>query len=359
MSRTDAIKTAEGVWQTREQYPRLSHQDLKRYIGEINNSFTKRARICMHQNTDDRMQEMFIAFDGAGYVRPSHHLNRDESFHMVVGFGLYLFYDENGTQINDVRLGNYESGMHFYCRIPGNIDHSLVLYSDYAVAHEVCTGPFDKSTTRFPSWSPEYQSAVETQQFSRRHAAQVVRPALERGFERVSEDMYRAQPGVVSIKRSDIDYLKANAWDAVRHCIRLCINQSDDDLLQEMFVVRTRKRYIRVKKYIGRDKSLHILEGDADLIFFDEIGNIVDAIHLSANSPNKNFFARVPKDVFHAVIMKSEVLVIHEATPGPFNREETLWAQWSPLESDLQAVATYSRDLERRLDIFRINSQKS
>lgn len=353
MSKIETKKIVDGVWQNLERFPHISYHGLQDYVKAIHQSPTKRARICMHDNTDDRMQEMFIAFDGASYVRPSHHVNRDESFHMIDGAGKYIFFDEYGAQIDDVRLGNYESDLPFYCRIPGNLNHSLVLYSDHAVAHEVCTGPFDKSSTLFPSWSPDYQTSSETDQFRRHHTTQPVKPVQGCQYERVTEEMCRAKPGVVSIKRSDLEYFKSEVYNTTRKRIRLCVHQSDDDLLHEMFVVYTGMTYVRANKHIGKDESLHILEGEADFIFFDDLGNVIDIVPLGAKSSNKNFFVRVPQGVFHTIIMRSDVLVIHEATPGPFNREETLWAPWSPVDSDLQSVTTYSNDLERRLEDFR------
>ena len=130
------------------------------------------------------------------------------------------------------------------------------------------------------------------------------------------------------------------------------MHQTDDDLLHEMFVVYTGMTYVRANKHIGKDESLHILEGEADFVFFDDDGNIIEIVPLGSKSSNKNFFVRVPQGVFHTIIMKSDVLVIHEATPGPFNREETLWASWSPIDSDQEAVAAYSKDLAERMERF-------
>jgi cupin fold WbuC family metalloprotein len=341
-----------GVWVNDEIFPRFSISDVQFCIGEVNNSPTRRARICMHPETSDRMQEMFIAFDGATYVRPSYHRNKDESFHMIEGFGKYVFFDNEGNQVGDVRLGPYESDLPFYCRIPGNLSHSLIVFSQYAVAHEVGTGPFEKSETYFPYWSPDYQTDMEKDAYRTKYSTQPVTALTGCSFERFTEEMCRTKPGVVSVSRADLEYLKIEVNKTTRKRIRLCTHQSDDALLHEMFVVYTGMTYVRANCHIGKDESLHILEGYADFIFFDKDGNILEVIELGDKNSGKNVFIRVPKGVFHTIIMKSDYLIIHEATPGPFNRDDTLWAPWAPLDSDIKAVAAYQVKLAIKLAEF-------
>ena len=349
------IKTtllSPGVWQNAEQFPRFSIEDEKVCIGEVNNSPTKRARVCMHPGTSDRQQEMFIAFDGATYVRPSYHENKDESFHMMEGFGKYIFFDDKGNLTGDVRLGPYESDLPFYCRIPGNLPHSLIVFSQYAMAHEIGTGPFEKANTHFPDWSPDYQTDAEKDAYRAKYSAEPVSAITGCQYERMTEEMCRAKPGVVSVSRADLEYLKSEVHKTTRKRIRLCVHQSDDALLHEMFVVYTGMTYVRANLHVGKDESLHILEGEADFIFFDHDGNVLDVIPLGDKHSGKNVFVRVPQGVYHTIIMRSACLIIHEATPGPFNREETLWASWSPIDSDAQAVAAYQAELAQKLEAF-------
>jgi cupin fold WbuC family metalloprotein len=119
-----------------------------------------------------------------------------------------------------------------------------------------------------------------------------------------------------------------------------------------MFVVYTGMTFVRANWHIGKDESLHILEGEADFIFFNEDGSIRDVLELGDRTKGKNVFVRVPQGVFHTIIMRSEYLINNEATPGPFNRADTLWAEWSPIDSDAAGVAAYQQDLELRVAAF-------
>lgn len=342
---------APGVWNCVEKFPRFSQFEISDCIDEVGRSPTKRARVCMHPALEDRMQEMFIAFSGSSYVRPSfHHI--DESFHVIDGFGKYLFFDSNGNFTHDVRLGPYHSELPFYCRIPANQAHSLILFSKEALAHEVMVGPFSRSNTVFPAWSSDYQNDSDKDAFRNRYAVEPVSPLLGCQFDRMTEEMCRAKPGVVSLKRSDLSYLKSEVYKTARKRIRLCTHTHDEAKLHEMFVVYTDATYVRPNLHLGKDESLHILEGEADFVFFDDKGKVIEVVRLGDQSSNKNFFVRVPQGIFHTIIMRSQHLVIHEATPGPFNRQDTVWAPWAPLDSDLAAVAQFQHRLENQILSF-------
>jgi hypothetical protein len=48
--------------------------------------------------------------------------------------------------------------------------------------------------------------------------------------------------------------------------------------------------------------------------------------------------------------MKSEILVIHEATPGPFVPSDTKWGPWAPGDEDALACERFSVGLQEKMD---------
>ena len=353
MNGLDVMPVASGVWVHAKRFPRFSSENGVTLIGEIENSPLKRTRVCMHKDVSDRMQEMFIAFDGASYVRPSFHKNKDESFHMIDGFGKYVFFDNTGEPISDVRLGPYESDLPFYCRIPANLSHALIVYSEKALAHEVGEGPFEESETIFPNWSPDYSSDEDIKNLRVKYSKLPVNPITECSFERVNEEIYQVQPGVVSIRKADMEYLKSEVSQTAGQRIRLYVHQSEDANLHEMFVVCMGSTYVRPNAHIGKDESLHILEGAADIIFFDDKGEIFDVIELSDKLGHKNHFVRVPQEVYHSVAIRSEYLVMHQATSGPFDKKDINWASWAPTYDDHQGIIKYQNNLEKQVQSFK------
>ncbi len=81
-----------------------------------------------------------------------------------------------------------------------------------------------------------------------------------------------------------------------------------------------------------------ILEGEVDLVIFEEDGSIREVIRMGALPTNQTFFYRLSKSIYHMFIIRSEFLVFHEATEGPFKREDTIFPEWSPPEESIILV---------------------
>ena len=56
---------------------------------------------------------------------------------------------------------------------------------------------------------------------------------------------------------------------------------------------------------------------------------------------DKCFYQSIQTNVYHSLIIKSEWLIFLEVTEGPFERIKTLYASWSPDESDTKSVKIF------------------
>jgi hypothetical protein len=50
--------------------------------------------------------------------------------------------------------------------------------------------------------------------------------------------------------------------------------------------------------------------------------------------------------IWHTLIVRSEFLVFHETTNGPFNREDTIFPLWAPEEKEAEQVIGFIESLE-------------
>jgi cupin fold WbuC family metalloprotein len=341
-----------GVWVPQVKFPSISVGDLFDLDLEARSLPRKRSRICVHSSPEDRMQEMFIAFSGDSYIRPSYHQNKAESIHFIEGNGKYVFFNDDGSIETDVRLGNYKSDLPFYLRVPANKIHTLIPLSERIIAHEVTQGPFEKQATHFPKWAINDDDESGKAKFFDEYSYAPVSALKSLRMERISEEAYQCKDELIYLRRTDIDRLKEDVPLTKRKRIRVLVHPSSDHDLHEMFVVYTKATYVRPNLHIGKDESLHILEGEADFVFFDETGLVIAVIELSAEDKNKDFFIRVPQGVYHTIIMRSEMLVIHESTPGPFVPSDTVWAQWAPADSDVKACEIFCAQLEDQMSKF-------
>lgn len=162
------------------------------------------------------------------------------------------------------------------------------------------------------------------------------------------EVRYATDP-IVLVDAADVARLKHEAGENPRRRIRLCAHHAVDDRLHEMFIVHTRDTYVRPHKHLDKSESFHVIEGDVDVVLFDDGGRVTDVIAMGPFSSGRPFFYRVASPLFHTLLIRSDVLVFHETTTGPFRRADTVFAPWAPEDGNPAAVGRFLADLEARL----------
>ena len=121
----------------------------------------RRARICLHKNEQELVQEMIIAFCKDSYVRPHRHINKSESYHIMEGELDIIFFDKNGSEKNKIQLSANRDGLPTLFRISSSEWHTVIPKTDYVIIHEVTKGPFDDNSSDYPSWAPAEKSSKE------------------------------------------------------------------------------------------------------------------------------------------------------------------------------------------------------
>lgn len=125
----------------------------------------RRARLCLHHDHSDKVQEMVIAFCRDSYVRPHRHVNKSESFHVIEGELEVIFLDDEGQVTHRVRMGPCRSGHTFLYRLSSSLWHTVLPLTEFVIFHETTTGPFVKEETEFPAWGPDEADAEGIRMF--------------------------------------------------------------------------------------------------------------------------------------------------------------------------------------------------
>jgi cupin fold WbuC family metalloprotein len=157
----------------------------------------------------------------------------------------------------------------------------------------------------------------------------------------------------VTIAAGDVTALASRASSARRRRARLCAHPSPQDPVHEMLIALRRDSYVRPHKHLGKAESLLVVSGTADAVLFDDEGALARVIPLGSPRTGKVFYYRIQTPVFHTLVVHSAVLVYQEVTQGPFRAEKTVFAPWSPPDSDGRAAHGYSAELRRRARTFR------
>lgn len=147
-----------------------------------------------------------------------------------------------------------------------------------------------------------------------------------------SDEVLYPREEVVVVESADLTQLKRLALLNPRQRIRLCTHRTPGDRLHEMFIVHTSNCYVRPHKHLGKAESMAILEGEVDVVLFHDDGTIRQVIKMGDCSSGKLFYYRLSEPVYHTLIIRTQFLVFHEITEGPFLREDTVFPDWAPEE---------------------------
>lgn len=127
---------------------------------------------------------------------------------------------------------------------------------------------------------------------------------------------------IIKLSNNHIKRLKLAALDAPLRRARYCLHKNENDLVQEMVIAFCRDSAVPVHRHKGKSESFHVIEGEIDIIFYDDDGNPTHTVSLDATGEEKPFIYRLNCDLWHTVKPKTEFVVIHEITTGPFVKSE-------------------------------------
>jgi len=163
----------------------------------------------------------------------------------------------------------------------------------------------------------------------------------------INEEVFTTSDSIAKVSKKDIEWLKAKALGNSRERVRLCAHQRVEDAVHEMLIVHTKGTYIRPHMHPNKSESFHIIEGALDILVFDDFGAIIEVVNMGEYSSGDQFFWRLSESYFHTVIPRSDLVIFHETTSGPFVRETSnVPASWSPVEDEIELINGYTKELE-------------
>lgn len=136
---------------------------------------------------------------------------------------------------------------------------------------------------------------------------------------------------------SEVAHLKAIAAGNPRRRVRLCGHAGTDAPVHEMLIVHGRDCYVPPHRHHGKAESLHVIDGAAQMLFFDDAGRLEETVQVGPPGSGRCFFCRLDRPYFHSIVIESDWLVFMEVTKGPFVRADTEWAPWAPAADDPDA----------------------
>jgi len=159
-------------------------------------------------------------------------------------------------------------------------------------------------------------------------------------------EVYYSDEAIVTADDATIAELKRIAAGNPRLRSRLCTHPDPSAGLHEMLIVHHREAYVRPHKHFSKPESFYVIEGTAQVVIFENDGQIHDVLDMAPYGQGKLCYYRMPDEVFHTILITSEWLVFHETTAGPFDPSRTAFPDWAPDGGDADAVQEYVAKIE-------------
>lgn len=169
---------------------------------------------------------------------------------------------------------------------------------------------------------------------------------------KVNDEVFIALDPIVKVGQEELGFLKQQAADNQRKRARICAHKTNDDALHEMLIAISAKSYIHPHKHLGKSESFHIVDGIVDVVVFDDGGEIREIIELGDARSGRNFYYRLSESAFHTLLIRTDFLVVHEVTNGPFSRDKTVLADFAPVEEHVDEAGAYIKQVALRAADF-------
>jgi len=154
---------------------------------------------------------------------------------------------------------------------------------------------------------------------------------------------------IVTVRRAEMEALVDRSSGNPRKRIRLCTHKDPQDALHEMLIVHERSAYVRPHMHPGKIESMHVISGLVDVVVFDEAGEAREVISMGDYASGLPFYYRVDTPIFHTLLIRSDVLVFHEVTDGPFQPGSSVFPTWAPDGGDTALAERYIAELNQRI----------
>jgi cupin fold WbuC family metalloprotein len=176
------------------------------------------------------------------------------------------------------------------------------------------------------------------------------KPIAPEALREVAPGIFYASDPIVVADEAIVGFLKQQAsTNAVRRA-RVCAHPRPEDEQHDMLIVSHRDTYVAPHRHLSKSESFLVIEGEADVLLFEEDGTLLSQFLMGQAQSGHPFFYRMPARRYHSLRIRSEFLVFAEATRGPFDKADMESAPWAPAPHEGRAGITYIQALVPRLD---------
>lgn len=168
-------------------------------------------------------------------------------------------------------------------------------------------------------------------------------------YKEINEAVLYNDEGICLLKRQDMGMLAEKGLATKEQRTRLCVHESAESIVHEMFIIHTKDTYVRPHRHKQKSESFQVLSGSASLILFDDLGQVEKVVKLGDFASDEVFYFKMPAKVWHMLVIHSDVLVFKEVTEGPFDSDDCEFPDWSPLGRLCSEVPEYMDKMNKKI----------
>jgi len=167
-----------------------------------------------------------------------------------------------------------------------------------------------------------------------------------------SPEVFLAEGPIAAIGQAELNTLKSAVNASAKRRARINTHADGEDALHEMIIAIDPTSYIRPHKHPGKSEAFHIVEGEVDIVVFTDDGEIDRIVPLGPPGGRRPFYYRMSNAFFHTLIIRSDLLIVHEITNGPFRPSATVFADFAPDDREVEKAAAYQAGLLQRVAVL-------
>lgn len=146
---------------------------------------------------------------------------------------------------------------------------------------------------------------------------------------------------MVVLSHAQLKRIKAMASKAPLRRARFCLHTDHRDKVQEMVIAFCKDSYVPPHRHRRKSESYHVIEGELEVVFFDDAGRVTRRLAMAAHRKGRPFLYRLSSPLWHTMVPRSKFVVLHETAAGPFVKSKSDLATWAPDPSDQKGVRAF------------------
>lgn len=178
-------------------------------------------------------------------------------------------------------------------------------------------------------------------------AADLIAEITARGYRQDFEARtlaFFATAACVGFDRTLLQLQRRLAEAAGKVNVRLCMHGAPSDDFHDMLILEwPGSRYYRPHRHLEKGETIHLIEGRAAALVFDDSGALAQVHCLGVDN---DLVVRIAPGHWHVLMPLSAPVIYHESKKGPFVRDEdSHYPVWAPDGADAQEARRYHEQL--------------